>query len=110
MQAYTIKQESGYILECDLGEAAGKMAHSTETDAGLVELGVRADHVRREIIASVSLQDAGDLELAIQLPPAWPLQDPKLECRKLVRPCNHCRTLQLTILHRRCSRSEAWSR
>lgn len=92
MQAYTVKHESSFILDCDLAEAAGKASKGTETDAGLVELGVRADYARREIIASVSLQDAGDLELAIQLPVAWPLQDVKLECRKLVRQLllTHC--------------------
>lgn len=80
-----MKHESSFILGCDLAEAAGKGSRGTETDAGLVELGVRANHATREIIASVELQDAGTLELAIQLPQAWPLQDSKLECRKLVR-------------------------
>ena len=84
MQAYTIRHESSFILSCDLAEAAGKSTQGTETDAGLVDLGVRANPATREIIASVTLAEVGDLELAIQLPLAWPLQDTKLECRKLV--------------------------
>lgn len=79
--------ESGFILGCDLAEAAGKGSRGQETDAGPVEMSIKANHVTREITALVSLQDLGVLELAIQLPASWPLQDTKLECRKLVRTC-----------------------
>lgn len=53
---------------------------------GSVEFSIRANPAIREAVALVSLEDTPVLELAIQLPAAWPLQDAKLECRKGVSP------------------------
>ena len=98
MQAYTVMHESGFILSCDLAEAAGKGSRGQETDAGQVDMSIKANHRTREITALVSLQDLGVLELAIQLPASWPLQDTKLECRKLVR--HRSSAMQVMAHHR----------
>ena len=63
----------------------GKAAKGEQTDAGSVEFSIRANHAIREATALVSLESSPVLELAIQLPAAWPLQDAKLDCRKGVR-------------------------
>jgi hypothetical protein len=44
----------------------------------------------------VSLEDSPVLELAIQLPAAWPLQDAKLDCRKGVSPSKQAQTWLFT--------------
>ena len=84
-QAYTVAQESGPIITDELAGVVGKAAKGEQTDAGSVEFSIRANHAIREATALVSLESSPVLELAIQLPAAWPLQDAKLDCRKGVR-------------------------
>jgi len=66
--------------------AIASLLNLFSNNAGSVEFSIRANHAVREAVALVSLESSPVLELAIQLPAAWPLQDAKLDCRKGVRP------------------------
>ena len=85
LQAYTVARESRQIIASELAGVSGRTAHEEMTDAGSIEFSVRAKLATREAVALVSLEDSAVLELSIQLPSAWPLQDPKVDCRKGVR-------------------------
>ena len=85
LQAYTISRESRQIIASELARVSGRIAHEEMTDAGSIEFSIRAKLASREAVALVSLEESAVLELSIQLPSAWPLQDAKVDCRKGVR-------------------------
>ena len=79
-QAYTAARESAAIIAAELAGVAG--ASSAPTDA--VDFRVRASAAAREAVAVLTIEDGASLEMAVRLPPAWPLRPADVECRRKV--------------------------
>lgn len=45
---------------------------------------MRASAAAREVVAVATVEDGATLELAVRLPPAWPLKPAEVECRRRV--------------------------
>lgn len=75
------------MISEELAGVAGHQPRGEDTDAGSVEFSIRAKPATREAVALVSLEDSAVLELSIQLPVCWPLQDAKVDCRRGVSRC-----------------------
>ena len=41
----------------------------------------------REVVASMTIEEGAVLEMAIKLPPSWPLRVADVECRRKVLSC-----------------------
>ncbi len=80
-QAYTVARESGGIISAQLAGLSGAAG-----DAGNAEFRVRASVAAREAVAVLSIEDNATLEMAVRLPPSWPLRPAEVECRQKVRP------------------------
>jgi hypothetical protein len=79
MQAYTIARESSGIISAELAGVSGASG-----DAGNAEFRVRASLIAREAVAILSIEDNATLEMAVRLPPSWPLRPAEVECRRKV--------------------------
>jgi hypothetical protein len=49
-----------------------------------VDFRVRASAAAREAVAVLTIEDGASLEMAVRLPPAWPLRPADVECRRKV--------------------------
>ncbi len=58
---------------CQLAQVGG--VHTSE---------IRANAVSREVVASMTIEEGAVLEMAIKLPPSWPLRVADIECRRKV--------------------------
>lgn len=79
-QAYTVARESSGIIAAELAGVSGAAG-----DAGNAEFRVRASVATREAVAVLSIEDNATLEMAVRLPPSWPLRPAEIECRRKVQ-------------------------
>ena len=54
-------------------------------EEGLQDFHVRGSVAAREAVAVLAVDDSASLEMAVRLPPAWPLRPATIECRRRVR-------------------------
>jgi hypothetical protein len=52
--------------------------------AEAVSFRVRASAAAREAVAVLEIEEGASLEMAVRLPPAWPLRPADVECRRKV--------------------------
>lgn len=88
-QAYAAARESPAIVAAELGGlgvVSGGAAAAGGGEAGGAEFSVRGSLGAREAVAVLAVEEGAALEMAVRLPPSWPLRPPTVECRRRVRP------------------------
>ena len=83
-QAYTAARESPAILAAELG-GLGAVSAAAAADGGGADFSVKGSLGAREAVAVLAVEEGATLEMAVRLPPAWPLRPPTAECRRRVR-------------------------
>ena len=93
-QAYTTHNESPAIISMELAGVTsaawddtpddGGDSHDDDEDKPLTTFRVRTSLVLRETVAQLTVEDEAMLELALQLPPCWPLKPATVEPRRKV--------------------------
>ena len=80
---WSVSRQHHVTISCHMFAQVGG-EHTSET------FGIRANAVSREVVASMTIEEGAVLELAIKLPPSWPLRVADIECRrKVLSPYMH---------------------
>ncbi|KAK9831453.1 hypothetical protein WJX81_006515 [Elliptochloris bilobata] len=83
VEAYTAARESPAILAAELG-GLGAVSAAAGDGGGGADFSVRGSLGAREAVAVLAVEEGATLEMAVRLPPAWPLRPPTAECRRRV--------------------------
>ena len=84
VEAYAAARESPAIVAAELG-GLGAVSGGAGSGGGGGEFSVRGSLGAREAVAVLAVEEGAALEMAVRLPPAWPLRPPAVECRKRAR-------------------------
>lgn len=90
LQGYTTRAESPEIIKQELAGVtsaafgADDVEEDQDDDGSMTEFRVRTSLVLREAVAQLTVEEGSMLELALQLPPCWPLKPATIEPRRKV--------------------------